>query len=141
MVSKIWWSRCLFTSRVWHLSFLIYWFSIKYKHFDTLCHYIFIRFIRLYVLLSYYSTSPSIFKIFGGIFIFSAFITFTAFSLISVLTQILFFPILTGIANTGNLTSLTSFVGIHSYHYLFVIDISVLCLTLPLWRYDSTRWY
>jgi hypothetical protein len=65
-----------------------------------LCHYIFIRFIRLYVLLSYFSTSSSIFKIFGGIFIFSAFITFNAFSLISVLTQILFFPILTGIPNT-----------------------------------------
>ena len=119
-------------SRVWHLSFLIYWFSIKYKNFDTLCHYIFISF---YVFLSYFSISPSP-KILGGIFIFSAFITFTAFSLISVLTQILFFPILTGIANTElnsfNVacwsTQSSLFVCNRHQHLLFDFAVVTICL-------------
>jgi len=84
-------------TRVWHLSFLIYWFSIRRKQSDTLCHYTFISF---YVFLSYFSISSSIFKILGGIFIFNASIIFNTFSLTSVLTPILFFPILIGIANT-----------------------------------------
>ena len=133
---KIWWFGKVLPL-FFHLRFsllLLIFFTWYQKTFWTI-----VIFISFYVFLSYFSISPSP-KILGGIFIFSAFITFTAFFLISVLTQILFFPILTGIANTGNLTSLTSFVGVHSHHYLFVIDISICCLTLPLWRYDSTRW-
>ena len=133
---KVWWFGKILPL-FFHLSFsllLLIFFTWYQKTFWTI-----VIFISFYVFLSYFSISPSP-KILGGIFIFSAFITFTAFSLIFVLTQILFFPILTGIANTGNLTSLTSFVGVHSHHYLFVIDISICCLTLPLWRYASTRW-
>ena len=97
-----------------------------------MCHYIFICF---YVFLSYFSISPSS-KISSGIFIFSAFITFTAFFLISVLTQILFFPILTGIANTElnsfNVarcsTRLSLFVCNRHQHLLFDFAVVTICL-------------
>ena len=93
---KVWWFGKILPL-FFHLSFsllLLIFFTWYQKTFWTI-----VIFISFYVFLSYFSISPSP-KILGGIFIFSAFITFTAFSLIFVLTQILFFPILTGIANT-----------------------------------------
>ena len=117
--------------RVWHLLFLIYWFSTKYKNFDTLCHYVFICF---YVFLSYFSISSSIFKILGGIFIFNAFITFTALSLISVLTQILFSQSLQ-VSLIPNLTPSTLFIGIQlssvfDRHQRLLFDFAVVTIWL-----------
>ncbi len=83
-----------------------------------------LHFIYFYVFLSYFSTYSSIFKIFGGIFIFCAFIIFTAFLLNKYLflTQILFFPILAVITNT-ELNSFNVVYLKYSYH-LFSIDIN-----------------